>query len=649
MECHFWFFYSKEVNLKVLLNHLQKVAEPYKIITNNAEVQDYLSKHGKNAISLGDLFPEEAEITEKVYIEAREIKEEYGKILDKLIFRDIKIFHAFEFHLLLQLAVIIKGKWLLKENKNIVFIFERFSPAYFVIMKIAKEMNYKNEVRVGLLNGNKINYLRTTDEGDSLTYADKTARLRAIHFAKHGFGKNMSIEKIQTLLTFSFRIFSLLLKRFFYKTIKKNNAGIDSILEKIDKKILNSSAKYNATCGIFLTAARLDLYLRPMLPVIEKFHEYKKSVHIFTSDIATSLALTKEKISFINLFEEVNIILDLLKESHEGKQVKGELERIVAENNNILGLCEIFPDLLRRTFRTMAIIVILEHIFKKIKLKSILDGGTAEEFENTAIELARKYNINSHSFIPSPPTPSPQIADGYHADKLFLEGLQGAEVMRRLGYEENRLEVTGGTRYDHFKSMNSDNSKKILEKNFLISKEKKLIVVAMSRWHGNDENWISDFIKFCNKNNFEIIIKIHPTYKVASQNVSEKKIELISSKCEKMKYMITNDLELSTLLSASDVVLTDWSSVGLEAILLDKPLLQVNFTNEEIETYVRYFDFGASIHITNYKELENITNQILIEEKNLEQLKLGRKKITEQYNFRNDGKAAQRIYEILTS
>ena len=133
MECHFWFFYSKEVNLKVLLNHLQKVAEPYKIITNNAEVQDYLSKHGKNAISLGDLFPEEAEITEKVYIEAREIKEEYGKILDKLIFRDIKIFHAFEFHLLLQLAVIIKGKWLLKENKNIVFIFERFSPAYFEI------------------------------------------------------------------------------------------------------------------------------------------------------------------------------------------------------------------------------------------------------------------------------------------------------------------------------------------------------------------------------------------------------------------------------------------------------------------------------------------------------------------------------------
>lgn len=647
MECHFWFFYSKEFNLKILLNHLQKITEPYRIITNNAEVQNFLSNHGKNAISLGDLFPEESESTEKVYVEAREIKKKYSKIFEKFLFKDVKIFRAFEFHLLLQLAVIIKGKWLLKENKNTVFIFERFSPAYFVIMKIAQEMNYENEIKVGLLSGNKINYFRTTDESDSLTYADKTSRLRAIHFVKHGFGKDMSVEKIQALFTFGFSVFSLFLKKFFYKTMKKNK-GIDSILEKINKKILNSSAKYNAICGIFLTTARLDLHLRPILPVIEKFHENNQTVQIFTSDISTSLALSKEKISFISFFEEVNIILYIIKESDKGKQIKEKLEKLVIENNNIIGLSEILPDILRKTFRTMAIIVILDYIFKKMKFKSIVDGGTAEEFENIAFELARKYDISSHSFIPSPPTPSPQIADGYKADKLFLEGFQGAEVMRKLGYDENRIEITGGTRYDHFRTLNSNDSKNFLEKNYQINKEKKLVVIAMSRWHDNDENWVSDFIKFCNKNNFEVIMKIHPTYKVASQNVNEKKNRLISLKCKGLKYIITIDLELVTLLSASDLVLTDWSSVGLEAILLDKPLLQVNFMNEEIESYVRYFDFGASIHVTKYNELEKITNQVLVEEKNLNQLKLGREKVTEQYNFKNDGKAAQRIYEILT-
>jgi len=74
MECHFWFFYSKEVNLKVLLNHLQKVAEPYRIITNNAEVQDYLSKHGKNVISLGDLFQKKLKLPKKYTSKLEKLK-----------------------------------------------------------------------------------------------------------------------------------------------------------------------------------------------------------------------------------------------------------------------------------------------------------------------------------------------------------------------------------------------------------------------------------------------------------------------------------------------------------------------------------------------------------------------------------------------
>ena len=80
---------------------------------------------------------------------------------------------------------------------------------------------------VGLLKGNEINYLKPTDERDPLTYADKTSRQRAIHFAKHGFGKGMSIEKFQILLLFGYRILSLLLKGFFYKTQGKSKKKIN--------------------------------------------------------------------------------------------------------------------------------------------------------------------------------------------------------------------------------------------------------------------------------------------------------------------------------------------------------------------------------------------------------------------------------------
>jgi len=83
-----------------------------------------------------------------------------------------------------------------------------------------------------------------------------------------------------------------------------------------------------------------------MFPVIEKFHKNKNPVQIFTSDISTSLVLAKEKIPFINMFEEVNLILDLLKDSEEGMEIKIQLEKLAAENSNLLGLNEIFPDLL---------------------------------------------------------------------------------------------------------------------------------------------------------------------------------------------------------------------------------------------------------------------------------------------------------------
>lgn len=648
MRCYFWFFYSKDIDFKVLDDHLKNITKPYRIVTNNSELINYLNKKGNDTITFGDLFPNEGKIAEEIYAESKEIVESYSKILEKITFKDVKIFNAFKYHLLLQFTIVFKAKRILKENENIIFIYERFNPAYFIIMKLANELNDQNKIEVGLLNGKKITYLKSMDDQSQLTYADTTSRKRAINFAKHGFGKRMSIENFQALLRFGVSVSSLLLKRFFYRIRSKKKERIIPILNKMDKKIFNKSEKNDDRCAIFLTASRLDLYLRPMLPVIQKFHENKKPIRIFTSDISTSLVLSKEKILFINLFEEVNLIQDLIKESRDGIEIRKLLEKSVTENPQLLGFREILPDMLKKIYRIMAIIVILDHIFKKIKLKSILDGGTGEEFENTTIEVAKKYNVKSYSIVPSPPTPNPEFAEWFSADRLFLEGSQGVEVMKVLGYDQERFEVVGGARYDHYKAMNSINSKDILEKKIQISKLKKLIVIAMSRWHVNDEKWISDFIRFCNKNNFEVILKIHPTYKVASQNVSEQKIKLISKQCYEMKYLITYDADLPTLLSASDLVITDWSSVGLEAVLLDKPMLQVSFTDEEINKYVRYFDFEASIYINEYDELEKKSAEILLDEKHLDKLSIGRQKVIEQYNFRNDGKAAQRIYQILT-
>ncbi len=106
-----------------------------------------------------------------------------------------------------------------------------------------------------------------------------------------------------------------------------------------------------------------------------------------------------------------------------------------------------------------------------------------------------------------------------------------------------------------------------------------------------------------------------------------------------------------TLLSAADVVITDFSSVGIEAILFDKPLVTVNFDNTNFENYPNKSAFAksnASIYVENFNDLEKILLDINNNKFDYKELEKGRQALTYSYNFLNDGKATQRIYKILT-
>ena len=130
-------------------------------------------------------------------------------------------------------------------------------------------------------------------------------------------------------------------------------------------------------------------------------------------------------------------------------------------------------------------------------------------------------------------------------------------------------------------------------------------------------------------------------------DTSEKKIKQIKESCHNMKYLITYDLELSILIPAADVSITDHSNAGIEAILLDKPLITTNFAKEQLTNVQRYHEYDAAIYAEDYSKLEKILLEILIEGKHLQRLKEGRKRAIDSYNFYNDGKASERIFNLL--
>ena len=616
MKCHVLCFYNNEFNSSHILDFINKIPQPYQIITNNDEIFEIMKKENKKCVHFKTMFQQYDKQADEIFHEARKIREEYRNLFKNIIFKGIEIFKGFEYQLLLQIKISCQGRKILQRKENTIFIFEKFHPAYFIIMKIARELGYDNEIKVGLLKNKKIEYMYSIDDGISVNYSKRTSNLKVVNFVKSYLGKNISLENIKNLIKFGIKIISLKIKMKFYKTDKKSTTqSYNSILNNIKKKIIKINHQ-NTNSIIFLTAVRLDLFFRPLMPAIEEFNKKSIPIVIVTGDIATGLALKKEKIPFVNFFEEANILSNIIKNMPVGIEIERLIKENFQQNKQVIGVNEMLPDILKKTFRIMSLIVIFEELFKDLNPKSILDGGTTEIFEHVAVEVAKKFNVTSFTVIPSPPTPNPEYADAWNADKFFLEGLQGTKIMKQLSYSEDKFLVVGGARYDRYNEISTIDSKKSLEFQNKIDTKKKLIVVAMSRWHENDEEWISNLIKFSNDKNFEIIIKIHPQYKITAQNVNRGKIDRISKKCENMKFLISYNLDITTLLSSADIVITDWSSVGFEAILLQKPLIQAKFTNEYIEPTVRYYSFQAAILVETYHKLEQSITDILIEKLN---------------------------------
>jgi len=472
----------------------------------------------------------------------------------------------------------------------------------------------------------------------------------ALNFIKLSSKNKFSISNIKLIMNFLISVSRFKMNSFFSNFKIKNQSNVNLFLNKIEQKIkkVNNNA-YKSQCLFFITASREDLYLRPWYPIFNELKSKKIEYLILTSDFITSLILSKENLKFINLFEEVNILTNIIKKSEQGLKIMNEVKILAENNKSIFGLNEISFHILNLILRTVAIIEIQNSILKKMELKSIITCADGEHWENISIEVAKKMKIRSFSTLPVAIYPSPWFSDWFHSDFIFIHGQYGNKTLLELGYEKSRLLTTGNPKFDEFHEITSSDSKKILQDKIGIDTRKKLVVIGMSRWHENDEIWMSKFIRFCNENDFEIIIKLHPKYKTASNEISRNKISEIKANCKLLNFHFTYDLNLYTILSAADIVITDNSNVGIEAIIFDKPSITIDLA-KNLLGYLPYdivIDNGASKLVQDYSELENIIYRILKNDEFIDELKEGRKKIQEMYNYFNDGKASSRIINYL--
>jgi len=189
------------------------------------------------------------------------------------------------------------------------------------------------------------------------------------------------------------------------------------------------------------------------------------------------------------------------------------------------------------------------------------------------------------------------------------------------------LVITGDPKMDFFNYAKKEfNREKILKK-FKIPSKKKIILFATENLPNLEERkLIANAVleSMSNLTDFFLVIKVHP---------NEFDFSIYQKMAEKFNissYLILKDVNLYELIHVSDLVLVSFSTVGLEAMRMSKPVISLNLMGIHNETVIIKNNLAIEIKMKNelipaiMKCFENKNNEKIQSSKIFAEKELGK-------------------------
>ena len=217
------------------------------------------------------------------------------------------------------------------------------------------------------------------------------------------------------------------------------------------------------------------------------------------------------------------------------------------------------------------------------------------------------------------------------ADKIFIwgEAMKGALI--GAGATEDQLEVTGSPLYDSLIDRFNEHSPNL--------NSTKTLLFATQPLPGDiNIQIITEIASFLENNNaITLIVKPHP-----SENTSYYENSLRDFTNDHIIVKDSKD-DFTDLLLDANVLITISSTVGIEAAILDKPMICVNLTGEKSV----YVSNGVALEVKDLKELTTVIEKVLNDVNVIKKLSKCRKKFVHDYAYLKDGKASERIADAI--
>ena len=145
---------------------------------------------------------------------------------------------------------------------------------------------------------------------------------------------------------------------------------------------------------------------------------------------------------------------------------------------------------------------------------------------------------------------------------------------------------------------------------------------------------LSAMIEFQEK---QLVIKLHPSEKL------EKYQEMLTK--VNSNAIICQDIDLYGLLRECDLLMAVYSTVALEAMILDKPVIIINLTGKP--DIMPYAKSGAALGVYQKEDLAPAIRKALYDLEVRRELEQNRKSFVAEHVYKVDGQSSKRVAELI--
>lgn len=225
-------------------------------------------------------------------------------------------------------------------------------------------------------------------------------------------------------------------------------------------------------------------------------------------------------------------------------------------------------------------------------------------------------------------------------DKIVVTGKFARDMLIRCGIDETKLVVTGRPTYDSLvRRKKYFEKEKICNKLGLDPKKKIVVFTTQPLLHRVDNSQVYAICKAMKEfSGLQFVIKVHPA------ELSLSNYERITKDIG-VNALITRDADIYEVLYVCDVMITGFSATALDAMMLDKPVVTVNFTG--LEDPLPFAESGAAIGVYEEKDIIAAIKMGLYDEDTREELRVAREKFVYEHSYKRDGKSTERVVKLI--